>query len=79
MSSIQAARAAASIERDLGLEVDVIDGRYGELSVLVDEEEVVSAGPLGFLGILPTLGRIRAAVKDRLPSSPASDASFGDA
>lgn len=79
MSSIQAARAVAAIERDLGVEVEVVDGRYGELSVLVNEEEVVSAGLLGFLGILPTLGRIQAAVKDRLPPSPRSDSSHSDA
>jgi hypothetical protein len=73
VSSIQAARAAATIERDFGVEVDIVDGRYGEMSVLVDEERVVSAGRLGFLGVVPRLSRIRAAVKNRLPSTSGAD------
>jgi hypothetical protein len=48
------------------VEVDVVAGHYGELSVLVDDEQVVTAGPLGFLGILPTRRRIREAVEQRL-------------
>ncbi len=79
MTAIQAARAAASLERDLGIDVSVTDGRYGELSVLVDDEEVLSAGPLGFLGILPTLGRIREAVKGKLRGSQSPQSTLGDA
>lgn len=42
-----------------------MQGRYGELSVLVDGEKVLSAGPLAFLGILPSVRRIREAVMQR--------------
>ncbi len=33
----------------LNVEVDVVEGHYGELSVLVDNERVVTAGPPGSL------------------------------
>jgi hypothetical protein len=39
-----------------------VDGAYAELSVLVDGEEVINGGSLAFLGILPSLRRIRDAV-----------------
>jgi len=73
VSAIQAARAAAALEREFGVEVTLVDGRYGELSVVVDDEEVVAAGPLGFLGVLPTLARIRSAVAKRLRSPASGD------
>jgi hypothetical protein len=66
VSAIQAARAAASLKRDLNVEVNVVEGHYGELTVLVDDETVLTAGPLGFLGILPTRRRIREAVEHKL-------------
>ncbi len=46
-----------------------VAGHYGELSVLVDDEKVLSAGPLGFLGILPSLRKIREAVEQKLGGS----------
>ncbi len=73
MSAIQAARAAASLKRDLHVEVDVVEGHYGELSVLVDDERVLTAGPLGFLGILPTRRRIREAVEQKLSATGSRD------
>ena len=69
MSAIQAARAAATLKRDLDVDVDVVAGRYGELSVIVDDDRVLTAGPLGFLGILPTRRRIREAVERKLRAS----------
>lgn len=69
MSGIQAARAAASLKQDLGVDVRTVEGHYGELTVLVDDEEVISAGPFGFLGVLPSLSRIREAVARRLRPS----------
>jgi hypothetical protein len=68
VSAIQAARAAATLRRELGVPVDIEDGRYGELTVLVDGEEVASAGLLGFVGIPPSVGTIRAAVEERMAS-----------
>lgn len=62
MSGIQAARAAAYLRKQLGVEVELVEGHYGELSVLVDGVEVISGGALAFLGVLPSLHRIRDAV-----------------
>ena len=66
MTSIQAARAAASIREELGEEVELEKGSYGEFKVFVDGEEVIKAGPLGFLGVLPSVGKIREAVASKL-------------
>ena len=41
-------------------------GHYGEFKVFVDGEEVIRAGPLGFLGVLPSVGEIREAVASKL-------------
>ena len=62
MSGIQASRAAAYLRRELGVEAALVEGHYGELSVLVDGKEVINGGALAFLGILPSLRRIRDAV-----------------
>jgi hypothetical protein len=51
------------------VDVTTVEGRYGELSVVVDGEKVLSAGPLAFLGILPSLRRIREAVEGKLRAS----------
>lgn len=69
MSGIQAVRAAAFLRKELGIEVALVDGHYGELSVLVDGEEVINAGALAFLGVLPSLRRIRDAVAAKLPNT----------
>ena len=71
MSGIQAARAAAYLRKQPGIDVELVEGHYGELSVLVDGEEVINGGALAFLGGLPTLHRIRDAVAAKLgqPSS----------
>jgi hypothetical protein len=37
----------------------MIEGHYGEFSVLVDGQEVFNAGALAFLGVLPTRRRVR--------------------
>ena len=66
MSAIQAARAAAYLRKQLGVEAVVVDGHYGELSVHVDGEEVINGGALAFLGVLPSLRRIRDAVAAKL-------------
>ena len=62
MSGIHAVRAAAFLKKELGVDVQLVDGNYGELSVLVDGEEVINGGALSFLGVLPSLRRIRDAV-----------------
>jgi hypothetical protein len=62
VSGIQAARAAAYLRKELGIEAALVEGHYGELSVEVDGEEVINGGALAFLGVLPSLRRIRDAV-----------------
>ena len=69
MSGIQAARAAAFLRKELGVDPVVVEGRYGELSVEVDGEEVINAGALAFLGVLPSLRRIRDAVAAKLDAA----------
>jgi hypothetical protein len=66
VSGIQAARAAAYLRRELGIDVGLEEGHYGELSVLVDGEEVISGGALAFMGVLPSLRRIRDAVEAKM-------------
>ena len=57
MTNLHAARVAAVLRRKLGPDVDVAteDGRYGEFRVFIDGQEVLSAGSLAFLGVLPTI------------------------
>jgi hypothetical protein len=63
---VHAARVAARLRRDLGVEPDMVRGRYGEFRVLVDGGEVAAAGPLAAVGVLPPVRRVVAAVRDRL-------------
>ena len=73
MSGIQASRAAAFLRKQLGVDAELVEGHYGELSVHVDGEEVINGGALAFLGVLPSLRRIRDAVAAKLdrPEAPA--------
>jgi hypothetical protein len=81
VSGIQAARAAAYLRKELGIDVVVVEGHYGELSVQVDGEEVINGGALAFLGVLPSLRRIRDAVAARMgpPANPSVTARPPDA
>ena len=47
------------MRKELGIEAVLVEGHYGELSVQVDGEEVLNGGALAFLGVLPSLRRIR--------------------
>ena len=58
------------LRRDLGVEVTTVAGPYGHFSVLVNDDEVVNAGALAFLGILPSLQTIRECVAEKLAHSP---------
>jgi hypothetical protein len=62
ITGIQAARAAAALRKD-NVDVETVAGRYGEFKVFVDGEEVLSAGPLAFLGVLPSIDDVREAVR----------------
>ena len=57
---------AARLRRELGQEVAMVHGRYGEFKVLVGEEIVVDPGAKAVLGILPSGRRIVDAVRARL-------------
>ena len=56
------------LERELDLEVELVEGHYGEFTVLVDDEPVVRGGVLTFLGITPSLRRVREALERALES-----------
>jgi hypothetical protein len=52
----------------------MVEGRYGEFTVLVDDEEIIRSGPLGFVGVLPSVRTVRDLVEQRF-----SRASMGEA
>jgi hypothetical protein len=60
---------AARLRRELGIEVDMIRGRYGEYKVLVDGETVVDGGSLVVIGVMPGARKTIEAVRVRLASS----------
>lgn len=54
------------LRRELGVEVELEAGPYGSFVVSVDDQEVVSGGPLAFMGVLPPLDEVRARVAARM-------------
>lgn len=66
MSGLHAVRVAARLRRELGSDVEMVKGRYGEFKVLVDGQTVVDAGALAALGVLPSGRRVVDAVKAKL-------------
>jgi hypothetical protein len=66
VSGLYAVRVAARLRRELGSDVEMIKGRYGEFKVLVDGQTVVDAGALAALGVLPSGRRVVDAVKAKL-------------
>ncbi len=62
---------AADLKRELNVDVKLVEGHYGQFSVLVDGKEVFDAGALAFLGVLPSKRRVRELVAQRLrPTGP---------
>jgi hypothetical protein len=61
---------AADLRHELGADVQLEDGHYGEFKVLVDGEEVINGGPLAFLGVLPSVTEVRRIVAERVPGKP---------
>jgi hypothetical protein len=57
---------AARLRRELGIDVEMVRGNYGEFKVLVDGETVIDGGALGALGILPSGRKVVAVVRARL-------------
>ena len=54
---------AARIRRQLGIDVQQIAGHYGEFTVLVGDDALISAGPLGWMGVLPSARQVVESVK----------------
>jgi hypothetical protein len=51
VSGLHAVRVAAKLRRDLGIEVEMVHGRYGEYKIEVDGKLVIDGGALAVLGI----------------------------
>lgn len=51
---------------DPRFDVEVVEGRYGEFSVLADGELIIDSGPMGFIGVLPSVQTVRALLERRL-------------
>jgi len=58
---------AARLRRELGTDVNLVHGRYGEFKILIDDKAVIDGGALAFLGVLPSAREIIATVRDALP------------
>ena len=57
---------AARLRRELGIDVDLVHGRYGEYKIIVDDDVIIDAGALSALGIVPSDVKVLDAVRDRL-------------
>ena len=56
---------AATLRRELGVDVELEEGRYAEFAVFVDGEELIRGGPFTFLGVIPSSRRIRERIELR--------------
>jgi hypothetical protein len=54
------------VRRELGAEVEVVGGPYGQFAVLVDGTLVLEAGPLAALGVLPSARVVVDALRAKL-------------
>jgi hypothetical protein len=72
VSGIHAARVAAALRRDPRYAVELVEGRYGEFTVLLEGEEVIGSGALGFLGVMPSIRKIRALLDQKAQASSSS-------
>jgi hypothetical protein len=66
VTGLHAVRVAASLRRELGVDVEMVRGPYGQFKVLVDGETAVDGGALAALGVLPSRRRIVEAVRAKL-------------
>jgi len=57
---------AGKLRRELGIDVDMIHGRYAEYTMLVDGETVIDGGALTALGVVPADRKVVSAVRARL-------------
>jgi hypothetical protein len=61
---------AATLRRELKMDVEMLRGSYGDFLVLVDGDTIIDGGAAAFLGVLPSRRKILAAVRDRLKREP---------
>ena len=54
---------AAALRKDPSLTVELESGHLGEFAVLVDGKEVLSAGAMAVLGILPSIAAVKEAIE----------------
>ena len=57
---------AALLRKELGIPVEKLSGAYGEFTVLVDDEIVLTGGPAVWLGIMPPADEVLRRVRERL-------------
>jgi len=65
---------AAKLRRDLGIDVDMVHGRYGEYRILVDGQTVIDGGALTVLGIVPARRTAVEAVRAHLSRDSGANA-----
>lgn len=54
---------AAALRKDPSLTVELESGHLGEFAVLVDGKEVLSAGAMAVLGVLPSINAVKEAIE----------------
>jgi hypothetical protein len=57
---------AALLRKELGVPIEKLSGAYGEFTVLVDDQIVLSGGPAVWLGIMPAADEVLRRVRERL-------------
>ena len=57
---------ATLLRRELGIEPELEHGAYGQFRILVDGREVLDAGAMAALGIVPSNDRILETVRKNL-------------
>jgi len=62
---------AARLRRELGADVEVVGGPYGQFQVRVDDELVLEGGRLAALGILPSAQEVLDAVRESMSAPQA--------
>ena len=60
---------ATALKRDPRLEVEVVEGHYGEYSVAVEGEKIVG-GAFGLLGMLASVRKVKELVEQKLRAAP---------
>ena len=60
---------AASLQQELGADVEMAEGKYAEFAVFVDGTEIVRGGPLTFLGVIPSARKVRELIEQHVRAS----------